>query len=254
MDWLFVCTFNWHWHADSGNPIKNIKRPIDYITHLSHLGPHLKIYFDIHFIPFWGHNTLLRQMIFTNLNLHYVQKPSFKFLSKNIWNGFPYCGPIFPYPPTHPPVGYMYYLIIEEKYYWRNCIILCIISILALTAGNLISTKGARRVWPVSRGCLLLRGTWSYLRICRRSVLPYTPFCNCLLDYDYVLHIVNFAILYLIHFILYCVTNFPCKCKLFGLNSSYKKFFPIFPIVAPPDLLGHGFNKLDSRQCQIASM
>jgi ribosomal protein L37AE/L43A len=52
------------------------------------------------------------------------------------------------------------------------------------------------RVWPVSRGCLPLRGTWSYLGICRRSVLPYTRFCNCLLDYDCVLHIVNFAILY----------------------------------------------------------
>jgi hypothetical protein len=34
------------------------------------------------------------------------------------------------------------------------------------------------------RGCLLLQGTWSYLRICRRSVMPYTRFCNCLLDYD----------------------------------------------------------------------
>ena len=33
---------------------------------------------------------------------------------------------------------------------------------------------GSRRVWPVSRGCSLLRGTWSHLRICRRSVLPYT--------------------------------------------------------------------------------
>jgi hypothetical protein len=51
-------------------------------------------------------------------------------------------------------------------------------------------------VWPVSRGCLLLRGTWSYLCICRRSVLPYTRFCNCLSDYGYVLHIVNFTILY----------------------------------------------------------
>jgi hypothetical protein len=29
------------------------------------------------------------------------------------------------------------------------------------------------------------------------SVLLYTRFCNCLLDYDYVLHIVNFATLYL---------------------------------------------------------
>jgi hypothetical protein len=36
-------------------------------------------------------------------------------------------------------------------------------------------------MWPVSRGCLLLRGTWSYLRICRGSVLLYTRFCNCLL-------------------------------------------------------------------------
>jgi hypothetical protein len=40
---------------------------------------------------------------------------------------------------------------------------------------------GSRRVWPVSRACLLLLGTWSYLRICRRSVLPHTWFCNCLL-------------------------------------------------------------------------
>jgi hypothetical protein len=61
----------------------------------------------------------------------------------------------------------------------------------------LISTKGARQLWPVSRGCLLVRGTWFYLCICQRSVLPYTRFWNCLLDYDYVLHIVNFAILYL---------------------------------------------------------
>jgi hypothetical protein len=38
----------------------------------------------------------------------------------------------------------------------------------------------ALRLWPVSRGCLLLRGTWSYLSIFRRSVLPYTRFCNCL--------------------------------------------------------------------------
>ena len=51
--------------------------------------------------------------------------------------------------------------------------------------------------WPVSRGCLLFLGTWPCLRICRRSVLPYIRFCNCLLDYGYVLHIVNFVILYL---------------------------------------------------------
>jgi hypothetical protein len=67
----------------------------------------------------------------------------------------------------------------------------------ALMTGNpvfLISTKGARRMWLVS---LLLLSTWSYLRICRGSMLPYTRFCNCLLGCDYVLHIVNFAILYL---------------------------------------------------------
>jgi hypothetical protein len=38
----------------------------------------------------------------------------------------------------------------------------------------------------------------TYLSICWRSVLPYTRFCNCLLDYDYVLHI-NFAILYFVY-------------------------------------------------------
>jgi hypothetical protein len=75
-----------------------------------------------------------------------------------------------------------------------------VVSILALTTGNpvyLILIRGARRVWPVSRGCLLLRGTWSYLRICRGSMLPHNKFCICLLDYDYVWHIVNFAILYI---------------------------------------------------------
>jgi hypothetical protein len=69
----------------------------------------------------------------------------------------------------------------------------------ALTTGNpvyLISNKGARWLWPVSIGCLLFRGTRSYLRICRGPVLPYTRFCICLLDYDYVLHIDNFVILY----------------------------------------------------------
>jgi hypothetical protein len=73
------------------------------------------------------------------------------------------------------------------------------ISILTLTMGNpvhLISIKGRRRVWPVSGGCLFLRGTWSDLRICRGTELLYTQFCICPLDYDYVLYIVRFAILY----------------------------------------------------------
>jgi hypothetical protein len=57
----------------------------------------------------------------------------------------------------------------------------------------------SRWVWLVSGGFSLLRDIGSYLRIRRRSVLPYTPFCNWFLDYDCVLHIVNFAILYIIH-------------------------------------------------------
>jgi hypothetical protein len=51
---------------------------------------------------------------------------------------------------------------------------------------HLISTKGARWVWQVSKGCLLL---WYNLCICWRSVLPHTRFCICLLDYDYAWHI-----------------------------------------------------------------
>jgi hypothetical protein len=80
-----------------------------------------------------------------------------------------------------------------------------IVSILAFTTGNpayLIWTNDARRVWPVSRGCSLLQGTWSYLRICRGSMLPYTRFCICFLDYDYVWHIINFSILYWLYIIL----------------------------------------------------
>jgi hypothetical protein len=68
--------------------------------------------------------------------------------------------------------------------------------LMAMTTSNpayLISTKGARRMWPVSKGCLLLRGTWSYLCICRVSVLPYVQFYIYFLKYDYI---VNFANLY----------------------------------------------------------
>jgi hypothetical protein len=78
--------------------------------------------------------------------------------------------------------------------------------VLALATGGLVclvSTKGARQVWSVSRGCLLLLGTWSCLCISRGSVLPYTRFCNCLLDYDFVLHIVNFAISYIFFVFLF---------------------------------------------------
>jgi hypothetical protein len=82
------------------------------------------------------------------------------------------------------------------------------ISILALTTGNpvyLISPKGERRMWPFSKWCLFLFGTWSYLCICRRSESPYTRFYNCLLDYDCVVHIANFSILYSKHKNVVCM-------------------------------------------------
>jgi hypothetical protein len=51
---------------------------------------------------------------------------------------------------------------------------------MALRTGNSvypISTKDTWQMWSVSRGCLLLQGTWSYFRFCRGSVLPYTRLC-----------------------------------------------------------------------------
>jgi hypothetical protein len=48
----------------------------------------------------------------------------------------------------------------------------------------------------ISRKSLLIRRPGSYICICWRYMLPYTRFCNCPLDYHYMLHIINFAILY----------------------------------------------------------
>ena len=53
-------------------------------------------------------------------------------------------------------------------------------------------------VWPVSRGCLLLLDTWSYLRICRGFMLPYTQFCNSLLIF------ISFYTLLTSPFNIYC--------------------------------------------------
>jgi hypothetical protein len=102
------------------------------------------------------------------------------------------------------------------NYHWSICWMICFIQFVRLSFPYWIW----RRLFPYTYfrlrahgGCDLsaedafLLGTWSYLRICRRSVLPRNRFCrrsvlphtqfyNCLLDYDYVLHIVNFAILY----------------------------------------------------------
>jgi amino acid permease len=68
------------------------------------------------------------------------------------------------------------------------------------------STKGARRVWPVSRGCLLLRGTWSCLRIC------WGPFCPTL-DFVFTVWIMIafYALLTSLFCIQYWVLNTP-KC------------------------------------------
>jgi hypothetical protein len=76
-----------------------------------------------------------------------------------------------------------------------------------------IMTRGARRLWPVSRGCLILTHNWSYLCICRIYMLSYNRFCNCLLDYGYVLHIVNFAILY-VKLALYQFWSTRCAFRL----------------------------------------
>jgi hypothetical protein len=49
------------------------------------------------------------------------------------------------------------------------------LQILRILTGNpvyLISTKGAWRVWPVSRGCLLLHGAWSCLGFPRSPCKP----------------------------------------------------------------------------------
>jgi hypothetical protein len=50
------------------------------------------------------------------------------------------------------------------------------------------------RVWPVSRGCLILHDTWSCLSICYGSRLHGTRFCICHLEHDSIWKIVNLAI------------------------------------------------------------
>jgi hypothetical protein len=97
-----------------------------------------------------------------------------------------------------------------KNYHWPICWLICFMLFVRLSFPywnwrRVIPYKGARRVWPVSRGCLLLLGTCSYLCICWWFVLPYIQFCNCLLDYDYDLHIVNFVILYLFRVRVLCV-------------------------------------------------
>jgi hypothetical protein len=83
----------------------------------------------------------------------------------------------------------------------------------------------SQQVWPVSRGCLLLHGTWSYLCICQGSVLSYTRFCNCLFYYDYTWHIVNITIFYFTIIYItkpikkYCWAQYNTLFVIVSLNS-----------------------------------
>jgi hypothetical protein len=89
--------------------------------------------------------------------------------------------------------GYIDLVCDITYYHWLICWMICFTFFVRLSFPYLlwwrvipypiylILTKGSRRVWPVSRGCLLLHGTGSYLRICRRSELPCTGDFLCVL-------------------------------------------------------------------------
>jgi hypothetical protein len=97
-------------------------------------------------------------------------------------------------------------LIAITNYHWLICWMICFIQFVSKLFSYWFwrqviripnSTKGLRQVWPASRGCILLLGTWSCLRIFRGSVLLCNWFPICFLDFDYLLHIGNFVILYI---------------------------------------------------------
>jgi hypothetical protein len=67
-----------------------------------------------------------------------------------------------------------YYRLLDWPIFWMiwlDCPYWLWRRVLLVYPVYLISTKGARWVWPVRRRCLLLLGIWSYLRNCRGSVL-----------------------------------------------------------------------------------
>ena len=70
-------------------------------------------------------------------------------------------------------------LFVITNYHLVICWLICFIAFVRLSFSYSIypvyyvSTTVSRRVWPVSRGCLLLHDTW--------SVLPYTRFCRYVL-------------------------------------------------------------------------
>jgi hypothetical protein len=105
------------------------------------------------------------------------------------------------------------------------------ISILALRKGNpvyLISTRahgGCDRSAEDAYSSSVPDPTYMYLCICRGYVLPYTRFCNCLLDYDYVLHNVNFAISYMrLYLTTQCHRHFGICLETFTTSISVNAF------------------------------
>jgi hypothetical protein len=117
------------------------------------------------------------------------------------------------------------------NYHWPICWMICFIlfvSILALTTGNpvyLISTKGTRRVWPVSRGCLLLHGTWCYYTFAfiGGPCCPTLHFVFAVLDYDCVWHMLTS---------LFCIyrDGLWIDADLFALKSFLKSDLPMVNI------------------------
>ena len=70
---------------------------------------------------------------------------------------------IWPYLPLQIIIITVSYAEIHTLFEWT------VISLLALTSGNpiyLISTNGARRMWPVRRGCLLLHDIYIFIFVC----------------------------------------------------------------------------------------
>jgi hypothetical protein len=60
---------------------------------------------------------------------------------------------------------------------------------------------------------ILLQRTRSYHHICQKSVLPCSLFCFCSLGFDYVYHIVKFAILYFV------LRSYPLEKKILSLQE-----------------------------------
>jgi hypothetical protein len=105
-------------------------------------------------------------------------------------------------------------------------------------------------VWPVSRECVLLLRTWSYLCIYRGSVLPCTRFCICFFYLDYILHIIKFAIMYYFNWLINfkCIAYSPSRTQVLnGWLIDYLLFFyrsRIFHLYGDVTITGEGLQNL----------